>query len=112
MPPPTTTRSKVSRRIAASASAREITPLRLRQEGRVRAQTGALGRLLLLSWRAQVQEPEHPLLLGYRDGGLAFGRAKHLGRAPVGSEAPAVCGEQDDVGGARGGAQILLVLDG
>ena len=33
------------------------------------------------------------------------------GRAPVGREAAAVAGQQDDVGGAGGGVQVLLVLD-
>src|SRR4051794_27693521 len=112
MPPPTTTRSNLSRCIAASASAREITARRLRQEGRVRAQLCALGRRLLLARGAEVEQAEDALVLRDVDRRPPLPRAQHLGGAPVGGQPATVGGEQHDVGRAGGGAEVLLVLHG
>src|SRR5215217_8967715 len=72
---------------------------------------GALGRPLLLNRVAKMKEADEALVLRDADGHLALAGAQHLGRPPVGGQAAGVPREQNDVGGAAGGVQVLLVLD-
>src|SRR5262245_41702383 len=114
MPPPTTTTSKGWSWTAWSASLREITvslrgPRSLEElDHLVGGQ--ALGRALLLHRRAEVEQTDEALVVGDADGGAAFRGAENLRRAPVARETSPVRGEHDDVRGACGRVEVLLVL--
>ena len=70
-----------------------------------------LRRRLLLHRRAEVEQADETLVLGHADGRPALRRPQHLRSTPVARQPSAVGGEQDDVGGAGRGVQVLLVLN-
>src|SRR3954452_13409115 len=109
MPPPITTTSKGCSWIAWSASLRVITGSL--QEFDHLVGWEPLGRALLLHRGAEVEQADERLAVVHTDRGPALVRAQDLRSAPVGREAAAVARQQDDVGGAGGGVQVLLVLD-
>ncbi len=108
MPPPITTTSKCWPAIASIAAARESIRRGTRSPARSAAaraapSPGAGGRGA--GGRRSARSSGRPTARA------ALGRAQQAGGAPVAGVAAGVGAEQDDVGGDRGGVQVLLVLD-
>src|ERR1700679_899753 len=112
MPPPMTSTSKCLPAISSIAAARvSIGAPSVEEDGR----GGGLGTgrdRALLAGVAEMEQADEALAGGQADRGPAGLAAQQAGGAPVAGEATGVGGEQDDVGGDRGGVQILLGLVG